>query len=110
LSETISNPDLPPNGQATILAQLRYTTPESYLVYKGEDVHRAGGTGYAQFHTICADLVQRAEFRGENFSHGDQQIAEKAATTGSPGNAETWRMIGTSHHLETVIDQIANLP
>ncbi|MDP1798087.1 MAG: beta family protein, partial [Planctomycetaceae bacterium] len=105
----ISSPDLPPSGRATILAQLRYTTPDEFLVYKGSNVF-AHPRKFHQFYDICALLVARPEFRGANFSFGDGLIAAKAANQGSSGSAETWRTIGVSHHVETVLDQIANLP
>jgi hypothetical protein len=104
---TISQPALPPEGRATILAQLRYTTPEFWLIWKGRNAFE---DGFDQFFAICASLVQRPEFRGADFSWGDAEIAQKAANVGSCGNAQTWRQIGTNHHLETVLDQIANLP
>lgn len=104
---TIAHPELPPEGQATILAQLRYATPESWIIWKGRNAIK---DGYEQFFGICQDLVGRVEYRGPDFSWGDDEIQQKAANGGSPGNAETWRKIGTNHHIETVLEQIANLP
>jgi hypothetical protein len=103
----IAHPQLPPEGRATILAQLRYATPESWIIWKGRN---AITEGFDQFFAICADLVNRPEFRGGYFSWGDAEIAQKAANVGSSGSAETWRRIGTNHHIETVLEQIANLP
>jgi hypothetical protein len=104
---TIAHPELPPEGQATILAQLRYATPDSWLIWKGRNAIREG---FDQFFGICGSLVQRPEFRGPTFSWADGEIAQKATNVGSSGNAQTWRQIGTNHHLETVLEQIANLP
>jgi hypothetical protein len=103
----IAHPALPPEGIATILAQLRYASIDSWIIWKGRN---AITEGFDQFFAICADLVSRPEYRGANFSWGDAEIAQKAANVGSCGNAQTWRQIGTSHHLETVLDQISNLP
>lgn len=103
----IAHPALPPEGRATILAQLRYATPDSWIIWKGRN---AITEGFDQFFAICADLVARPEYRGPGFSWGDAEIAQKAANVGSSGSAETWRRIGTSHHLETVLEQIASLP
>lgn len=105
----IAHPDLPPTGRATILAQLRYSTEDSFLVWKGNNVFKHAKK-FKQFFDICADLIDRPEYRGADFSDGDQQISETAANRDSPGNAETWRRIGTNHHIETVMDQISNLP
>lgn len=103
----IAHPDLPPVGQSIILAQLRYTAAEDFLVWKGENAIKKG---YAQFNGICKKLIKRDEYRGPEFSQGDAEIAAKATTAGSPGSATTWRMIGTNHHVETVREQIASLP
>ena len=105
----IAHPNLPPEGRATILAQLRYTTPESWLIWKGSNVF-THADGFDQFYAICENMVTRPEYRGAAFSQGDAEIRQKATNHDSPGNAETWRRIGTSHHLETVLEQIANLP
>ena len=105
----IAHPGLPPEGQATILAQLRYTIQNEFMIWKGKNAIKTPN-GFGQFLSICTDLVSRPEFRGATFSDGDQEIQGKATNGGSPGNAETWRNIGTNHHIETVLDQIANLP
>jgi hypothetical protein len=105
----IAHPGLPPEGQATILVQLRYSIPNEFMIWKGKNAIKTPN-GFAQFLSICTDLVGRPEFRGAAFSFGDQEIQGKAANGGSPGNAEIWRKIGTNHHIETVLDQIANLP
>lgn len=106
---TVSNTGLPPEGRATILAQLRYSTPTEFMIWKGHDVKRHPD-GYRQFRAICQNIVGRPEYRGAGFSSGDQEIQEKATTPGSPGNPEAWRRIGTNHHIETVLDQFSNLP
>jgi hypothetical protein len=106
---TIAHPQLPPEGRATILAQLRYATEDSWLIWKGYNVF-THPIGYNQFLGICSNLVARPEYRGASFSEGDNEIYEKATTGGSSGNAESRRRIGTNHHLETVLGQIANLP
>jgi len=105
----IAQPELPPEGRATILAQLRYATPDSWLIWKGGNVFKHQ-EGFDQFLEICKSLVKKDEYRGRDFSQGDAEIFAKATNGGSPGNAESWRRIGTNHHVETVLDQIANLP
>lgn len=103
----IAHPGLPPVGRATILAQLRYSTPKTFLIWKGKN---AVTQGYDQFYAICKDMAGRAEYCGSHFSDGDAEIQAKAAKIGTPGNAETWRKIGTNHHFEKVLSQIASLP
>lgn len=103
----VAHPALPPEGRATILAQLRYATSNAWLIWKGRNVFT---NGFDQFYAICQDLVGRPEYRGAGFSQGDADVQQKANSVGGPGSAETWRQIGTNHHIETVLEQIANLP
>ncbi|MHA7811873.1 MAG: beta family protein [Phycisphaerales bacterium] len=104
---SISHPSLPPDGITKILAQLRYSTPSDFMVWKGKD---AFDYGFEQFFDICDNLRNLPEYRGAGFSEGDRVIDEKATKRDSPGNAGTWRQIGTSHHIEVVVDQISNHP
>ena len=87
-------------------ANVRYATPTEWLILKKRNVR---DHGFEQFHDISAELVALGEFRGADFSAGDRAIQDCAERSSGPGNATTWRMIGTNHHLVTVIDQIANL-
>jgi hypothetical protein len=105
----IANPELPPSGRATILAQLRYAIAESWLIWKGGNVFKHPKK-FDQFFDICKDLAKKSEYCGKDFSDGDAEIQQKAANHGSSGNAEKWRQIGTNHHIEMVLEQIANLP
>jgi hypothetical protein len=104
----IYNPSLPPESRATILAQLRYSTSEHFMVWKGHDAHKHE-EGFGQFFSICEDLVGRPEYSGAEFSAGDAEIAVRSTTRSSPGNAQSWLKFGSSHHLETVISQLASL-
>jgi hypothetical protein len=88
-------------------ANLRYTLEEQWLIFKGRNVR---DHGYDQFRGHCRALVQRSEFSGAAFSWGDSYIHRCAAGTDGPGNATTWRKVGTSHHLAFVTRQIASLP
>lgn len=87
-------------------AQLRYTIETDWLIFKGRNVR---DYGYEQFGDICRDVAARPEFSGEAFSKGDAFIANCGAGYGGPGNATTWRRIGTNHHLTLVVRQIASL-
>jgi hypothetical protein len=88
-------------------AAVRYATPNDWLILKKKNVR---DHGFDQFHDISAELAQRSEFRGADFSGGDRAIQDCADRKGGPGNATTWRWIATNHHIEMVVDQIANLP
>lgn len=84
---------------------LRYTLDEDYLVFKA----RAPRYGNDQFFELCAKLVASREFAGDTFSWGDAQIRRAARRAGGPGSAWKWIQIGTNHHLEAVVRQVATL-
>lgn len=84
---------------------LRYTTEAKWLVFKGRDARRFG---YDQFNELCAELVDRKEFAGPDFSWGDSYVERCANDLDGPGNASSWRKAGTNHHLTLVGEQVAN--
>ena len=86
-------------------ASIRYTTPDSWLVIKGRNVRQYG---FEQYFDLCRALVNRPEYNGADFSWGDAYIAKCAERVSGPGNATTWRKVGTNHHLTLVARQIAN--
>ncbi len=88
-------------------ANLRYTADRDWLILKGRGVRRQG---FDQFRDLCSSLMQEPEYRGPQFSWGDQYIDRCANQLGGPGNATIWRKVGTNHHLEFVVRQIANVP
>lgn len=88
-------------------ASIRYTLDDEWLILKAKSVKRHG---FEQYHSICKALVSDPRFYGEMFSWGDRQIAQCAREATGPGNATTWRKVGTSHHLKVVSAQISSLP
>jgi hypothetical protein len=50
----MAHPNLPPEGRATILAQLRYAVADSWWIWKGRNVFT---DGFDQFYDICEDLI-----------------------------------------------------
>jgi hypothetical protein len=86
-------------------ANLRYTTDDDWIVFKGRSTKKGGKV---QFITFCKTLSTMPEYCGENFSWGDGQIMLRARGGGGPGNPKTWRQIGVSHHIAFVIDRLAN--
>jgi hypothetical protein len=85
---------------------LRYTADTDFLIWKARHPRH----GHDQFNEICRLVITRPEFKGATFSEGDAYIARCANDEDGPGNATTWRKVGVSHHLATVVDQLANLP
>jgi hypothetical protein len=87
-------------------ASIRYTTPDDWLVVKGRNVRQYG---FDQYFELCKTLVGRPEYSGRDFSWGDGYIDDCAAGMTGPGNATTWRKVGTNHHLTLVTRELANL-
>jgi hypothetical protein len=93
--------------------QIRYTATEGWLILKGRKNNRRG---HAQFMDICETITQHAEYTPD-LSWGDRTIAANAQfahvdplpETARPGNATTWRAIGTSHHLGLVIHRLTTV-
>lgn len=87
-------------------ANIRYTTPRSWLIVKGRNVRQYG---FDQYFELCKALVDRPEYSGRIYSWGDRFISDCANEITGPGNATTWRKVGTNHHLTLVAREIANL-
>ncbi len=87
-------------------ANIRYTAAESWLVVKGRNVRQYG---FDQYFELCKKLVDRQEYCGNEFSWGDRYIFDCAQGIEGPGNATTWRKVGTNHHLTLVVKQLSNL-
>lgn len=91
----------------TVSANIRYTSDEDWLIFKGKSTKKEG---LAQFHSLARSLTRHPDYRGREFSWGDNYVYECANRREGPGNPTTWRSVGTNHHLTLVVDQIANLP
>jgi len=86
-------------------ANIRYTAARNWLIVKGRNVRQYG---FEQYFELCRELVQLPEYSGRPFSWGDQYISDCADGMVGPGNATTWRKVGTNHHLTLVAKQLAN--
>lgn len=102
----ISNPELTSVDPRIMQmsASIRYTTDKEWLILKGQSTKKKG---FGQFKNLCKHLIENTEvYYGNDYSHGDNLIYKKAYTDDGPGNATTWRMIATNHHLEVVVNQL----
>ena len=87
-------------------ANIRYTTKDEWLIFRGGQTKR---DGYGQFHDLSEKLINHKSYCGESFSSGDLYIKECAEHKVGPGNATTWRKVGTNHHITFVVNQINEL-
>jgi hypothetical protein len=87
-------------------ASIRYTEADDFIVAKGRSIRQHGAD---QHYDLAAQLVERPDFHGEDFSWGDAYIAARSRREPGPGNGMTWRKAGTSQHLAFVTSQLASL-
>jgi hypothetical protein len=84
--------------------QLRYTVADRWLTMKGG---RNDPRGHEQFYVVCEHIRDHPEFVGAALGQADDRIAN--ARQHGPGNTSTWRQIGTTHHLDYVVQRITTL-
>jgi hypothetical protein len=109
----IAHPMLPIGAGYPAPPQLRYAVTDRWITMKGR---RQDRRGHAQFFEICADVLRAAgdEALSADASWGDGYISTAAARATDPtirigpGNASTWRAIGTSHHLTFVVRSLTD--
>jgi len=87
-------------------ANIRYTTDDSFLILRGNSIRIHG---WGQIVDITKRLVGHKDYSGKDFSYGDKYIYDCSTGDETTGNAETWRRVGTNHHLTFVIKQLSNL-
>ena len=86
-------------------ATVRYTTDGAWYVVKGTNVRK---DGFAQYRGLCSDVASSRHFT-RGLSKADMYIAQCALGEGATGNLTTWRWVGTNHHIEKVVFDIASL-
>lgn len=86
-------------------ANIRYTSSETWVIYKGRGVRRYG---FEQIYDLCTQLISSPCYRGKAFSFGDRIYYKRATEKDShgKGNASQWRRDATNHHLTFVVRQI----
>lgn len=76
-------------------ANIRYTLDDSWLFLKAASFKRHGGT---QFIQLAQMLVNMPDYYGSTHCAGCRLIDDIQQGAATPGNLETWRRIGTTHH------------
>lgn len=88
----------------TMSASIRYTGRNEWVIVKGRGVRQYG---FEQYHELCEKLVRHPTYETRQFSWADGYIADTAERTSGPGNATTWRKVGTNHHITLVVIQLS---
>jgi hypothetical protein len=99
----IQHPDPPIDLGGRAYANVRYSTPDFFIIARGPHLEQQDREQYVD---LCAELITRPEFKGAAYSAGDAYIANCASRIQIPGSLTDWRFAGTSHHLRQVVDQI----
>lgn len=91
----------------TMSANIRYTSKNDFLIFKGKSIKKHG---WGQIRALAQELVSHPEYAGKDYSWGDNYIYNCATNPNcTTGNAETWRRVGTNHHITFVVNQISSL-
>jgi len=104
----ISHPQMSEFGKGipNASASIRYTHELDYIVYRGKGTRQHS---FDQFYSISESLLNSTDFYGANHCAGDDFIKYCGTKKEKTGNLETWRWVGTSHHITIVVNQLRQL-
>ncbi|WP_027416564.1 beta family protein [Aneurinibacillus terranovensis] len=107
----ISNPSYGDFNPLTMqmAAGIRYTVANDFLIFRGYSVRSPRHNGWGQAQGLCERIITHPQYCGQHYSYGDDYIYECAKGNQSTGTAETWRRVGTNHHLTLAINELSNL-
>lgn len=86
--------------------KLVYATPNSWRTRKGG----AFRDDREQMHSHCAEIIHDAAFqyKGSQYSYGDEYIASCASHAEGPSNLSRWKQVGINHHITLTVQELAN--
>jgi hypothetical protein len=90
-------------------ASIRYTTPDGWLVMRGEGVLNEDGPGYAQWPAHAQLLMERSEFCHAQYSWGDKFMNDMGSQVEKTGQAKDWLAAGINHHMTMVANQLLDV-
>lgn len=105
----VANPE-PFEGDPRVIkmsANIRYTNKDKFLIFKGLQVRKHGSN---QYHALALQAVTHPEYYGSLYSAGDKFIYDVSKRSTNPGNATSWRQVGTNHHLTVVVSELSTFP
>ena len=86
-------------------AKIKYTLDGDYMLVIRYQAHVEG---FEQYHDMCEHIINSGHYYGSSYSNGDQYIYDCSTRSTGPGNFGTWVKVGVNHHINVVINQIAN--
>lgn len=86
--------------------KVKYTTEDGWFCIKG---HKARGRDDQRIRQAAA-IAAESFYRGDQYSHGDQQIHLIATGRQSQGNATTWVTNDINQHITFVVSQVSAIP
>lgn len=91
----------------SMTASIRYTSDENYYIFRGDRIEKKG---WEQSHAICKRIISSKHiYLNSSYSYGDKYIYDCANNTVTCGSGETWREVGTNHHITYVVNQLSTL-
>jgi len=89
-------------------ATIRYAIDDGWFIVKGENVRDEKYGKFKQYRGLSKTVVNSQHYYGPTFSWGDKYISECADGNGKTGHLPMWRQVGTNHHIEKVVQDIAS--
>jgi hypothetical protein len=100
----VTHPELVMGQMHRAPPQLRYCVADRWIVLKGR---LNDPRGHERFYDVCEAIAGHPDFVGAALGNADARIASPRSK--GPGNAATWREVGTTHHLDFVVRRITSL-
>lgn len=104
----VQHPVPPEDTGPGMRANIRYTLPNRTVIVRGVGPVTQG-IGSGAYADLARQLWELPDFATRDYSWGDEVIEECALGRYPRSSQLLWRGAGTSHHLQVVIDQLANL-
>jgi hypothetical protein len=103
-SDYTTRPPGPPADFGDPSVNVRYTTDSTWLFQIGGKFKEGAAP---EMHELCRRLVARAEFRGPDFSAGDEAFDRVTDDHEGPGAPTQWVQWAASHHIEFAFEQVS---
>lgn len=85
-------------------AVIRYTIDDMWCIIKGKNIRE----NHEEYRDLSKMLISTQYYFGPQFSYGDEFIEKCALNAEKLGNLTTWRTVGTNHHIEKIVLDVAN--